>query len=167
MAKSKALAVKENDKPEIIRPTKVDLFVDAFIRCRFNATQAALNVFDLGGDEKQRNRTAGSVGHEYLMKPETQKKLAERMARQDISVEYVLQRMKEREKTAESEDVAVRLLDRMAHFVGAEIKEKSTDVSAGRNPSLALYMSLPKESSEEDRKGRARLSKIIDVPANG
>lgn len=151
VVKASSVAVKEKDfnDVEVYRPTKADLFVDAFIRHRFNATQAALEVFDIKGDEAQRKNTAGAMGSEYLYKPSVQLKLKDRMARQDISVEYVLSRLKNREETTENEDVALRILDRLAHFVGAEIKERSTDVSAGRNPSLNLFMDLGNTARNE------------------
>lgn len=152
MSKDVALAPEKGDKEiATIRPTKADLFVDAFIRHRFNATQAALEVFDLSGDDEQRKRTAGSIGHEYLMKPETQKKLAARMARADISVEYVISKLKSKLEATDNDDVFMRALDRLAHFVGAEIKERSTDVSRGRNAHLSLYMGLPKEAREPQK----------------
>lgn len=152
--KQSALAVKDEEK-EIanIRPTKADLFVDAFIRHRFNASAAALEVFDItSDDEAKKKATAGSIGHEYLNKPQVQEKLRERMSRQDVSVEWVISRLKAMGEKTDNDDVGLRVLDRLAHFVGAPIKESSTDVSRGRNPQLALYMHLPPPAKQVDER---------------
>jgi hypothetical protein len=145
-----ALAETEAKEMEVYRPTKADLFVDAFIRNRFNAQRAALEVFDINmDDEKKGLNTAGVMGWEYLKKPKVQQMLKERMSRADVSVEMVIQNIKQLAISAESEDMRLRALDRLAHFVGAEIKERSTDVSRGRNAHLSLYMGLPYDKNEK------------------
>lgn len=159
---SKAIAeVPDKEEKEIanIRPTKADLFVDAFIRHRFNASAAALEAFDIEGDDKQRAVTAGSMGYEYLNKPQVQEKLRERLARTDVSVEWVIAKLKALGDRSESDDTVLRVLDRLAHFVGAEIKERSTDVSKGRNAHLSLYLGLPKEE-------RPAYGTVIDAKAS-
>lgn len=148
----------EADKEiEIYRPTKADLFADAYIRNRFNATQAALEVFDIEGDEKQRLKTAASVGYEYLRKPVVQDILTRRKKENDVSIEWVMGKLKDKLDECESDDTFFRALDRIAHFVGAEIKERSTDVSANRNPQLNLYMNLQNQLDKP--------AKVIDVDA--
>lgn len=161
--KSSKVALVETGIEPFVRPTKADLFVEAFIRHRFNATQAALEVFNLEGDEETRKATAGSVGYTYLRKDDVQTKLRERMARNDISVEYVLRRLKEIGEKTENDDVALRTLDRLAHFVGAPIKEASTDVSARRNSQLNLYLGLPNDQNKDgvtSRKGLVEAKEI-------
>lgn len=141
---------------KFVRPTKADLFVDAYIRNRFNGTAAALEVFDVEGDEAARKNCAGSIAYEYLQKLDVQQKLRDRMSRTDISVEYVLRRLKELDTKTDNPDISLRVLDRLAHFVGAPIKEASTDVSNRRNSQLNLYLGLPKTDDK-------RLAEAIDV----
>lgn len=142
---NKALA--EREESAVIVPvslSKADLFVDAYIRNRFNGTAAALEVFDIeGDDETKRRNTASSIAYTYLRKAEVDQKLRERMERADVSVEWVISKLKKLGDKSESDDTVLRVLDRLAHFVGAEIKERSTDVSKGRNAQLNLYMGLP------------------------
>lgn len=145
---NKTAIVEQEDKAVVVPVSlsKADLFVDAYIRNRFNGTAAALEVFDIeGDDETKRRNTASSIAWEYLRKPDVDRLLRERMERADVSVEWVISRLKKLGESAESDDTVLRVLDRLAHFVGAEIKERSTDVSRGRNAQLNLYMGLPHE----------------------
>lgn len=144
----------ERIKEDAVVPVKInkgDLFVDAYIRHRFNGTAAALEVFDIeGDDETKRRNTASTIAYEYLRKPEVDQKLRERLARADVSVEWVIAKLKALGEKSESDDTVLRVLDRLAHFVGAEIKERSTDVSRGRNAQLNLYMGLPQPTVPRD-----------------
>lgn len=160
MPRKKAIAPQGDKAVEVSRPNKADLFVDAFIRHRFNGTAAALEVFDIEGDDEARRRNvASSIAYTYLRKSDVAQKLRERMERTDVSVEWVIAKLKALGEKTESDDTALRVLDRLAHFVGAEIKERSTDVSAARNAHLNLYMGLPPPQKEGGPVIEARLSK--------
>ena len=134
---------KKSPVTEVLRPNKLDLFVEAYFRHNLNGTEAALEVFDVKGDEKHRRATAGTMALEYLRKPEAQEQIAKRMARLDVSLEFILEQLRTMIVSTDSADVKLRALDRLAFFLGVELKERNASSGANRGPQVQVLLNLP------------------------
>lgn len=142
--------------------TKGDLFIDELIRNGFNATRAALAVFDLGSEtEEQRYQSAASIGHIYLNKIEIQAKLKERMANKEISPEWLMGQLKRHAENVDTPTHSMQAIDRLGHVMGIELKEKET-VKAVSAPTQ-IVLNLPTAPA-----GQAiPAAKVVDVDVIG
>lgn len=126
---------------DVSKMNKEDLFVNAYIANKFNATAAAREVFNLGSQGgKDNDGTARSMGSEYLAKPNVQKKLKARMEREDLSVEWIANQLK-MIAASKGDKLRIEAIDRLAHLLGAEIKEKQA--TQGLGSGVNINLSLP------------------------
>ena len=82
---------------------KARKFVEAYITSGFKATEAARQTFNIGSKGgKNPQRTAESMGSEYLRKPEVRKILAERLKEEYADKAFVMENLLKMAKNAPS-----------------------------------------------------------------
>jgi hypothetical protein len=121
--------------------SKGDLFIDELIRNGFNATRAALVVFDLKGEtEEARYQTAASIGHTYLNKVEIQEKIKARMANKELSPEWLMTQLKRHAENEDTPTHSMQAIDRLAHVMSIELKPKENTKQASAPVQISLNL---------------------------
>lgn len=147
-------------------PTKAQLFAAAYIKHKFNATRAALEVFDIDQENPRARNVAGAVGWDYLRKPEVQDIIKERMSRADISPEWIVTELGKVLASSESPKDKLATLDRLAHIIGVQTKPEPQRDRHGPqlHPALQINLGIP---APEPKRSKGELSSgdIIEAKA--
>lgn len=137
-----------------MRLNREDLFVDAYIRNRFNGTQAALETFDLGSNGGQQiSNTASALASEYLRKPKVQEKLRARMQQLNMSPEWVMERYKQ-VAAGKPNQYTLPALDRLAHIMGIEVRPVENGNALAQSQ-VQIILGLPIDSPPQGVKTEA------------
>ena len=105
-------------------PTKEDLFIDEYIRCKFNGAEAARRVYNIGirgGSTNPKASTARTIAAHVLARVSVQEKLRKKLKDADMGPEFVLKHLKRMAEDIDHPSHSMQAIDRLAHFLGVEI----------------------------------------------
>lgn len=129
-----------------LQSNKSYLFAVALIKYNNNATKAAKAVFDLGSKGgKGKQRTAESMGSEYLRKPEVQKHVTKLLESADMNRNWLLMQLKDMAEQRKNMDLALKSLVEIAKLQGAYPKE-GKEASVERSVMVNLVAPAPMEA---------------------
>ncbi len=104
--------------------TKEDLFIDEYIRCKFNGAEAARRVYNIGargGSTDPESSTARTIAAQVLARLSVQQKLKKKLEDAEMGQEFLLKHLKRIAEDFEKPKYSLQALDRIAHILGVEV----------------------------------------------
>jgi len=117
------------------QPSKNSLFAQALIAAKGNATEAARRTFRLGSKGgRNTQRTAESMGSEYLRKPEVQRHLTELLDAGAMNRNWLMLQLKELCEQRTDPDLALKSIALVSRLLRLFPEEQETTCDRGRDP---------------------------------